>query len=118
MILSIALGGCHSGIQPDRPEEHQVTFTAVSDATTRTSLSEGEDKASFFWDAEDEDRLTVWENGVAAKSVTLTTDASGRTAVITATFDGTPAGQAEYTAMLSTLQSESNPAAPAIRADQ
>ena len=118
MILSIALGGCHSGIQPDQPEEHQVTFTAISDASTRTSLSEGEDKAIFYWDAEDEDRLTVWENGVAAKSITLTTDASGRTAVITATFDGAPAGQAEYTAMLSTLQSESNPSAPAIRADQ
>ena len=118
LVLSATLGGCRSAIQPEQPEEHQVSFTAISDAATRTYLSEGEDRAVFYWDPEDEDRILVWENGVAAKSVFLNRDESGRTAVITATFDGAPVGQAEYTAMLSGLQSESNPSAPVIPADQ
>ncbi len=118
LFISAALGGCRSAIQPERPQEHQVTFMAVSDAATRTYLSEGEDRAVFYWDPEDEDRLTVWENGVAAKTVFINRDESGHTAVITATFDGAPAGQASYTAMISGLQSESNPTAPVIPADQ
>lgn len=118
LILSAALGGCRSVIQPDQPVEHQVHFTALTDATTRTYLSEGEERAAFFWDNEDEERLTVWENGVEAKTVFLHRDESGRTAYITATFDGAPVGQAEYTAIISALHNESNPSAPVIPADQ
>ena len=44
LFISAALGGCRSAIQPERPQEHQVTFMAVSDAATRTYLSEGEDR--------------------------------------------------------------------------
>ncbi|MBR1575899.1 MAG: DNA/RNA non-specific endonuclease [Bacteroidales bacterium] len=117
LVLAVTLGGCRSGIHPDRPVEHQVTFMAINEALTRTTLTEGEDRAVFYWDAEDEDRLLVWENGVAAKKVMLTADDTGRTAMITATFDGSPAGSAEYTALLSTLQDEST-SAPVIRADQ
>ena len=118
LAFSFLTGGCRSGYQPDQPEEHQVTFTATGSASTRTYLTEGAEQASFYWDAEDADRLTVWENGIEAKSVSLSTDASGKIATITATFNGAPVSQAEYKAMLSTLPSDGKPTSPVIQADQ
>ena len=37
LFISAVLGGCRSAIQPERPQEHQVTFMAVSDAGVSAS---------------------------------------------------------------------------------
>ena len=91
--LLTACNKAESFVDENGVTSHRVTISAVQ-ATTKTSVSEGLDNASFVWSANDNTRLKVTENGANGTSIGLSIE--GSTASITATFSDREAA-ASYT---------------------
>ena len=79
-------------------ETHTVTFVAGAPETkTTVDISDGEN-AKFAWTADDEKRIAIYENGVAATTVVCGLDAGKMT--IMAEFAGTATGNETYVAVV------------------
>ena len=77
---------------------HTVTFVAGAPETkTTVDISDGEN-AKFAWTADDEKRIAIYENGVAATTVVCGLDAGKMT--IMAEFAGTATGNETYVAVV------------------
>lgn len=103
-ISAIALLGFSACQQEEMAPEvtpgeiHTVTFVAGAPETkTTVDISDGEN-AKFAWTADDEKRIAIYENGVAATTVVCGLDAGKMT--IMAEFAGTATGNETYVAVV------------------
>lgn len=85
--------------QNQKPETltHSVTFVAGAPETKTTATIEG-NTVNYSWTAEDVDRFTVYENGIAAKTVTAALGTDG-TMSMKATFPGEAPASPKYQAL-------------------
>ena len=85
--------------QNQKPEAltHSVTFVAGAPETKTIATIEG-NTVNYAWTAEDVDRFTVYENGIAATTVTAELGTDG-TMSMTATFSGDVPASPKYQAL-------------------
>ena len=115
-VAALAFASCNKEVDTHVSKgTHVVTVKATKDFDTKTAIVEGENQASFVWTDGDEDYFHVYENGVEAKSVTMSVDDSGL-ATFTVEFDDTDATSFEYTAKY--FKEESKNHNPLIVEDQ
>ena len=116
-VAALAFASCEKevGSMQDPNGTHIVTIKATKDFDTKTAIDEKSDKAYFVWTVGDEAYFHIYENGVEAKSVTMSLDGEGL-ATFTATFDNSSASSYEYTAKY--FKEESSKHNPLIVADQ
>ena len=93
-------------ISPEvKPEAtHTVTFVAGAPETKTTVDISGGENAIFAWTADDEKRIDIYEDGIAASTVVCGLDAGKMT--IMASFAGTATGDETYVAVVNTSNDE------------
>lgn len=93
-------------ISPDvKPEAtHTVTFVAGAPETKTTVDISGGENAIFAWTADDEKRIDIYEDGIAASTVVCGLDAGKMT--IMASFAGKATGDETYVAVVNTSNGE------------
>lgn len=99
---AIAFAGC----QPNEIEKieqtgngtHTVTFTAELGNTTKTTMSEGSEAATFSWSSVDENNFVAYENEVPATETIGVIE--GKIMKVTATFEDGATTPFTYTAIL------------------
>ena len=116
-VAALAFAGCNreTEIKQDVTGTHVVTVQVTKDFDTRTAIVEGATEASYVWTEGDEAYFHIYENGVAATSVSMTLDADGL-ATFTASFPNSNAESYEYTARY--FDEESSNHNPLIKANQ
>lgn len=93
-------------ISPEvKPEAtHTVTFVAGAPETKTTVDISGGENAIFAWTADDEKRIDIYEDGIAASTVVCGLDAGKMT--IMASFAGKATGDETYVAVVNTSNDE------------
>lgn len=116
-VTALTFAGCsrETEIKQDVAGTHVVTVNVTKDFDTRTAIVEEAEGASYKWTQGDEAYFHIFENGVAATSLSMSLDAEGR-ATFTATFPNSSATSFEYTARY--FDEESNSHNPLIKATQ
>ena len=116
-VAALAFAGCNreTEIKQDVTGTHVVTVQVTKDFDTRTAIVEGATEASYVWTEGDEAYFHIYENDVAATSVSMTLDADGL-ATFTASFPNSNAESYEYTARY--FDEESSNHNPLIKANQ
>ncbi|MDY5356462.1 MAG: chitobiase/beta-hexosaminidase C-terminal domain-containing protein [Candidatus Cryptobacteroides sp.] len=92
----------------DDQKTHTVTFVAGAPETKTTVSIEGK-TAKFAWTKDDEDRITVYENGTAATETIGVLGEDGKM-TLSATFDGTTPASPSYQALYNTAVSSTQTA--------
>ena len=99
----LAFAACQQAeIAPEETPDatHTVTFVAGAPETkTTVDISDGA-TAKFAWTKEDESRIAIYENGVAATTVVCGLDEVGKKMTIMAEFEGTATGNETYVAVV------------------
>lgn len=116
-VAALAFAGCNreTEIKQDVTGTHVVTVQVTKDFDTRTAIVEGATEASYVWTEGDEAYFHIYENDVAATSVSMTLDTDGL-ATFTASFPNSNAESYEYTARY--FDEESSNHNPLIKANQ
>lgn len=84
--------------EPETPKTHTVTFVAGSPETkTTVDVSDGIN-AKFAWTADDEKRISIYENSIAAETVVCGLDEGKMT--IMASFEGPKPANPSYVALV------------------
>ena len=98
----LAFAACQQAeIAPEETPDatHTVTFVAGAPETkTTVDISDGA-TAKFAWTKEDESRIAIYENGVAATTVVCGLDEVGKMTIM-AEFKGTATGNETYVAVV------------------
>ena len=117
----IAIVGCVNEMPAPQEEQtgtHTVTFTAEKDIDTKTSVVEEGTIANYYWNEDDAQYFHVYENGVEARSVTMSLSSNNKIATLTATFANSNAETYSYRATYGSDLANSTPHNPLIPYNQ
>lgn len=101
---ALAFSSCNKEVEPQQNVSstgtHAVNFTAIIGDQSKTTMTEGEDAATFEWSKNDEDRFIVYENNRPSIADETTGVIEGDIMKLTATFEDGATAPFTYTATL------------------